>query len=125
MADNLVVEKKDQSILVHFPRYETLTLTEKHFATVFKICDKYKCYEVLVDGRAMREKIPILDLYDLACFIAEQNKGRHVTMAIVIMPDIAYTDRFGENVARNRGVNVMRFTDMNKASAWLRNERAS
>ncbi|HEV8398412.1 MAG TPA: hypothetical protein VGQ18_01115 [Gemmatimonadales bacterium] len=59
-----------------------------------------------------------MDRYDLGVLAARDSVGAPIAM---VGPEtLVDPRRFGEVVARNRGLNVRVFTDMDEATAWLR-----
>jgi len=63
-------------------------------------------------------RIRDMDRYDLAVLAARDSVGAPI--ALVATEALVDPRRFGEVVARNRGLNVRVFTDMDEATAWLR-----
>jgi len=61
--------------------------------------------------------------FDLVRFnFAEKSQafaGHTIKVAVVARPEHLDTQRFGELVARNRGVNLRGFTDYQAAEKWL------
>ena len=46
-------------------------------------------------------------------------RGKIARLAMIGLPETILQDRFVENVAVNRGVNLRLFTGMDEAVAWL------
>ncbi len=59
-----------------------------------------------------------MDRYDVGVMAARESVGAPI--ALVGSEALVDARRFGEVVARNRGLNVRVFTDMDEATAWLR-----
>lgn len=59
-----------------------------------------------------------MDRYDIGVLAARESVGAPI--AFVASEALVDPRRFGEVVARNRGLNVRVFTDMDEATAWLR-----
>jgi hypothetical protein len=71
---------------------------------------------VLVDGRALPAPISTADKYDIGVAAGDALRGK-VKLAVLGAP--ANIDHFFETVARNRGADVMAFTDESAAVDWL------
>lgn len=75
---------------------------------------------LLIDTRAMVGGLDDLGRYRLAtAAVSAQLAG---PIAFLGRNDVLDPKRFGEVVARNRGVNVRVFSDENEARAWLREQ---
>lgn len=74
---------------------------------------------MLVDLREVTDaRLSDIDRYDVGVLAARGSVGAPV--AVVASETFVDPRRFGEVVARNRGLNVRVFTDMDEAMAWLR-----
>jgi hypothetical protein len=74
---------------------------------------------ILVDVRELTGPRPDgMTLYDLGVLASRDIIG--VRVAFVASEAFVDPRRFGESVARNRGLNLRVFTDMNEALGWLR-----
>jgi hypothetical protein len=71
---------------------------------------------VLVDGREVPPPVSTADKYDLGVAAARALDGR-IKLAVVALP--VNVDHFFETVARNRGADVLVFTDETAALKWL------
>jgi hypothetical protein len=78
---------------------------------------------VLVDVTKVEGNIPFFDRFQFAEFLANYKAEHALTevdrIAVVGEEPIVHSNRFGETVAVNRGVNLRVFTDMGEALAWL------
>jgi len=74
---------------------------------------------ILADARELTGA-PMSDMerFDIGVLTAREMVG--VAIALVAAPALVDPRRFGELVARNRGANVRVFTDLDEATAWLR-----
>ena len=75
---------------------------------------------LLVDTHELYGTIDDLDRYRFAVAISEQQIA--APLGFVGSEPIVDAGRFGESVARNRGVNVRVFTDEPAAREWLREQ---
>jgi len=75
---------------------------------------------LLVDTHELYGTIEDLDRYRFAVAISEQQIA--APLAFVGNEPVVDAGRFGESVARNRGVNVRVFTNEPDGRAWLREQ---
>lgn len=74
---------------------------------------------MLVDLREVTSvRMSDMDRYDVGVLAARESVGAPIAM--VASEEFVDPRRFGEVVARNRGLNVRVFTDMDEATTWLR-----
>jgi hypothetical protein len=123
MAKNtqqLTVEKKDDYLLITLPPYKSVRLTESFISRMYDVVDEYNCHKLLIDMRSTKKQIPIMELYELCLYLVSKFGHAPVKIAAVASPEAVYPDRFGENVVRNRGLDLIRFVnDMQEALDWL------
>ncbi len=77
--------------------------------------------KVLIDGRdvVLKADFTVLELYEVAQFIRDTfTRGSH-RIALVAKPEHITPDKFVENVAVNRGLNLKAFSDIDAAREWL------
>jgi hypothetical protein len=78
---------------------------------------------ILIDVINIQGNIPFFDRFQFAEFLANYKAEHALTevdrIAVVGEEPIVHSNRFGETVAVNRGVNLRVFTDMNQALGWL------
>jgi len=74
---------------------------------------------ILLDGSAITGGLSTLDQYELGRTIADYCLGQSVTLKLAVLrqPPI---DKFGAQVARNRGLTVEVFTEREAAENWLK-----
>lgn len=92
------------------------------FRDALDAAHEHKRFKVLIDANNVKGQLSTLDRYKGASFLSEQNLSgpvRVTTIAIVGQEPLIDPGRFGETVARNRGVNGRVFTDLDKAIVWL------
>ena len=118
--DSLKIEKKEGYLLVVFPPYHSVEVFEKYFSEIYEAVDKYNAARVFMDLTSTKEKVPILELYELGCYMAEKNMDKKPRIAGVCSKEAAYSDKFFQNVVRNRGVDLLRFVENHEdAFDWL------
>ena len=84
----------------------------------------HKKAKILIDVTSITGNIPFFDRFEYSAFFAKYQR-EHASptvsrIAVVGHKPIVDKDKFGETVAVNRGANVLVFTDMDNASAWLK-----
>ena len=92
------------------------------FLTAINVAQEHQRFKVLIDANGVKGQLSTLDRYEGASFLSEQNISRLVrirAVAIAGPEPLIDPDRFGETVARNRGVNGRVFTDLDEAIMWL------
>lgn len=72
----------------------------------------------------MKTETTVLGDYQEASYLAEVLRGLHSKVAAVITEDEVEAVQFYETVARNRGVWLCFFTDLEDARGWLLGEAA-
>jgi hypothetical protein len=123
MAENtqqFSIKKKDEYLLITFPPYRSVQQAELHIAAMYDAVDEYNCRKLLIDLRATQKKVPIMELYELCLYLVSKFGPLHAKIAALASPEAVYPDRFGENVVRNRGLDLIRFVgNMQEAQEWL------
>ena len=85
---------------------------------IFDASARYRLFKILIDSRTLEGEISLLARYDLGRIAAELQQ-EPVRLAVLARDDQVWPDRFGENVANNRGVRAKVTTDMAQALAFL------
>ncbi len=81
-------------------------------------CSARKAGRALADARRMTGDLSITEWYQLGSAFEATWPG--VRLAIVDRADRLLPDRFLQTTARNRGINVLVFDDLQAALDWLR-----
>jgi hypothetical protein len=119
-AQRISIAKKDEYLSVTLPSYESLGKRKVQLSVIYDAVGEHGCRRLLIDSRATRKQVPIMDLFGLATYLARKFKPLPVKMAVLVSPEAVYPDRFGETVARNRGLDLIRFVDNEQeALNWL------
>jgi len=87
---------------------------------LIRACNQHACELLLVDDTDVTYTISPLALYELARFYNDSHFQRDVRK-IALIPNAKYKEdnSFYETVVRNRGLNLRVFYDVEKAAAWL------
>ena len=123
MAENIEqfsIEKKDDYLLVTFPPYRSVCQIESCITAMYDAVDEHKYCKLLIDLRATHKQVPIMEMYELCLYLVSKFGHLNAKIAALASPEAAYPDRFGENVVRNRGLDLIRFVGtMQEAQDWL------
>ena len=90
---------------------------------IFSASSRHGLRKILIDTRTLEGEISLMARYDLGRTAAELQR-EPVRLAFVVTQDQIWPDRFGENVANNRGVVTKVTTDIAEALEWLRRDPA-
>jgi hypothetical protein len=91
---------------------------KRQFEAILEICMEKKPSRLFVDFSTVTGRFTTLERYDLGMIGARfvPYVGR---VAVLVSPEIQDPEKFGAQVARNRGLNVNNFVDRAAAMAWL------
>jgi hypothetical protein len=113
-------ENKGEYLLITYPPYKSVSQMEQCVRETYDAVDEYNCRKLLVDLRATKKQVPIMELYEFCLYVVAKFGPAHAKIAAMASPEAVYPDRFGENVIRNRGIDLIRFVDNEKeALDWL------
>ncbi|MCK6499594.1 MAG: hypothetical protein L6Q38_08965 [Nitrospira sp.] len=87
-------------------------------ATIMATCVRRGFAKAIADARLQTGDLKIFEWHALASHF-ELSWPRSVRIAIVDNPERIKPDRFLETTARNRGIDVMVFSDFDAAVDWL------
>jgi hypothetical protein len=119
-AQRISIVKKDEYLSVTLPSYESLSKRELQLSAIYDAVDEHGCRRLLIDSRATRKQVPIMDLFYLGTYLVSKFGPLLVKMAVLVSPEAVYPDHFGESVVRNRGLDLIRFVDNEQeALNWL------
>ena len=100
-----------------FDRFRTKELMRQ----VFQSAQSQSFSRILVDIRNMAGPIPTMARFEMARFLATEQKAV-LRVAVLKLPEQVPDDRFFENVAGNRGLSAKVTTDLEIAFEWLKIE---
>ena len=81
-------------------------------------CRQLQVSKALLDCRKMTGEIKILESFNVVTYGGKM-RGLLSKLALVGRGDQMFPDKFVENVAVNRGINLRLFTDLEEAIDWL------
>jgi hypothetical protein len=88
-------------------------------ANILKECGTRRCNLLLIDILSVKnDQISTFERYKMGLGAASMSGGVR-RMATVARPDQIDPQHFGETVARNRGMNIRIFGEVEPAQAWL------
>jgi len=97
---------------------ESLEDTIGYGMAVLEASLEHQCTRVLCDERDLEYRLGTIDTFQLA-ETAVQAAPKLARIAIVTEPENLESASFYETVAKNRGLSVKVFQEMEKARAWL------
>jgi hypothetical protein len=119
-TEPIVVDPRDGYLSITLPAYESPEKKKAQIAAVYDAVNEHDARRLLIDCRQTKRLIPVLDLYDLCLHMVTTFGPVDVRIAVLASPEAAYPDRFGENVLRNRGLDLIRFLeDEHTTVEWL------
>jgi len=89
------------------------------FEEIVEICIARKPERLFVDFSAVTGKYSTLERYDMG-MIGSRLVSHVGRVAVLMSPEVIDPEKFGVQVAQNRGLHVDNFTDRAEALAWLR-----
>ncbi|HEX3043421.1 MAG TPA: hypothetical protein VHY08_01595 [Bacillota bacterium] len=130
-----VVEKMSMFLQMKFEvEYLRVTVTgkfsveeaQKNFLEILDAVIYSKAKKILFDGRELMGEPLIIERFLYGEFVAEETakllqRGASCLLpfAYILLPPVLDPQRFGENVARRRGMNVKTFDNPEEAFQWL------
>jgi hypothetical protein len=105
---------------------EGLQEIKGHTAEAFRAALKNGLAKILCDGRDITGGLSITERFEYGNFLAEETlrliideNAPKLSLAIVIVEPLLHPERFGEVVARNRGVAYLTTDSLDEALEWL------
>ena len=109
----------------------SLREAKENFIQVLEILTRHKVQKVLLDGREVEGNPEVMERFFYGEFAAKSlmkfiDKGvsGETSFAYVLKEPVLDPERFGENVAVNRGMILKAFDDLEEALEWLQIEPA-
>ena len=119
MSRSIELEDKDDFVLIVYSGEFDMQSAKETIDRILQACSEKHCSTALLDCRNMTEIITTLDRFEAAIY-GQVIKDTVSRMAVVGPPGLVLLVHFFENVARNRGLNMRVFLDMDKAVGWLK-----
>src|SRR5262245_25210793 len=118
MRVQLQIEERSGYLAASFIGEGAPSEAHQQFAFIAEHCKCANYKRLLIDFTARQKKVTIADRFNFgekSQVFAIQN----IKVAVLARPDQFEPQKFGELVARNRGVNLRGFTDVQAAEEWL------
>ena len=123
MSVQLQIEEMSGYLAARFAGEGVADEVLQQFALIAEHCKRTNNKRLLIDVTAAHNKNSVGGVSSLVRFnFAEKSQafaGHTIKVAVVARSEHLDTQRFGELVARNRGVNLRGFTDLQTAEEWL------
>ena len=120
----MTIETRAESGLLHVVATGEFSLEEakRTFLEMLEAARKHQVEKIFFDGRKIVGEPEIMERFFYGKFAAQSVKkfaDRGTQFAYVLLEPVLDPERFGEKVARNRGMFVKTFDNVEEAMAWL------
>ena len=119
MSRSIEIEDRDDFVLIVYSGEFDMQSARETIDRILQACSEKHCSAALLDCRNMTGVVTTLDRFEAATY-GQGIKDTVSRMAVVGPPGLVLSGPFFENVARNRGLNLRVFLDMDKAVGWLK-----
>jgi hypothetical protein len=119
MSHLLDIVKKEDYLQITFSGPFSIDAAKRSVDDMVAACRKEHCAKVLFDCRPMTGDLTVLDRFEVGQY-GEGTIPQTVKIAMLGRNEQILPDRFFETVARNRGVNLLLFTEVDDALKWLK-----
>jgi len=126
MSMTLEIKPEKEVLLVRVTGEFALDEANDCFTRMLQAIAQHEVTKVLVDCRDLTGKISTLDRFEHGEYAAQElsraydaGLSRAIRFAYVCLPPVLDHERFGETVARNRGVNADVTDSVVAARQWL------
>jgi len=118
MSHNVEITKSEEYLQITFSGPFSPTAARDSVDTMVTACAREGCSKVLFDCRPMTGDMSVSDRFETGTYGAAKIPVQ-IKIAMLGREDQISPDNFFETVARNRGVNVTVFSDIDAALEWL------
>jgi len=118
MSTNLTISDRGEYLLTEFFGAFSIEEGKRCIDAMAAAARESGRKRAMIDCRRMKGDLPIAARFEVAEYSAT-TRDVISKIALISRPDIALPDRFVENVAVNRGVNLRTFVDVGEAERWL------
>ncbi len=123
MDCHIDIQRRPNHIHVWVSGERTLETGQQVVEAVAAACHEHGVSRVLIDATSWGQPLSTFDLYELVSFhYMRAFPGTVSRAAIVEAPDNFDPTRFHETVARNWGLDIREFQDVEPAVRWLAEE---
>jgi hypothetical protein len=118
MPEDMRISIKGDYLLVEFTGEFCVKAGKRCVDKMALACKEHQCMNILLDCRKMTGDMPVFNRFQVAEYGAAE-LGMVSKFALVVRPEIVLPDKFVENVAVNRGMNLKVLSDFEQADHWL------
>lgn len=119
MADRLEIVNAEGYLHITFSGPFSLAAARRSVDAMVAACTREDCGKVLFDCRPMTGALQVFDRFDVGEYAALTTPPS-VKIAMLGREDQILPDKFFETVARNRGLMLALFSDVDEAIQWLK-----
>jgi hypothetical protein len=119
MSEDVRLIEKEGYLHFEFAAEFSIPAAKRAVDEMVNTCMKRNCTRVLFDCRRMTGPLSTMDRFDVAQYGSEKIE-RSIRIAMLGREDQVLPDKFFENVAVNRGMDLKLFTDIDEAVGWLK-----
>jgi len=123
MSIKCVVVLEDGYVCLQCTGYCTLEAVKDLYSSAVNAALEHGSSHVLIDAIEVKGDLTLLERYESSEYLAREilrrAPGKIKKIAVCSMEPPLDPQRFGEIVAKNRGINAKATTDMDEAVAWL------
>lgn len=117
-TETVRVVDKEAYVLVEFSGTFSVEAGKRCVDRMDAACEEYDRSKVLLDCRGLTGNMDIFDRFKVTEYGTSQH--RHFRrLALLALEEMVLPDRFIENVAVNRGMDLKIFTELDEAEQWL------
>ncbi len=118
MSYSLRYDQDVDCVVLTFEDELTIAIIKEVAPQVARMCEETGCQRILNDMSSATIALSIAEIFSSPEIMDESRVSRRSKRALVVSPD--FTDsHFLETVTRNRGHNLMVFTNIEEAKQWL------
>lgn len=118
MSAQLQLEFNDKRMVARLSGIADIDKVPERLEEIARHCRGTNTERLIIDVTNVMLPLSVADKFQMgvhAAIFAQYG----IKVAVVVTPDQLDPERFGELVARNRGVNVRVFTEVHAAETWL------
>jgi hypothetical protein len=123
MAIETILTVEDKYILIKLKGEFSLTEVKNKYKYVIDTAVEYNKSRLLVDIYEVTGTMSFIERFEISAFLAlyyiQHAAGKIYRVAFMGNEPLVDKGRFGETVAKNRGLNVRVFTNKEDAIAWI------
>lgn len=118
MSEEIRVSNAGGYLLVEFLGEFGVEAGKRCVDRMASACKEHRCTKILLDCRQMTGDMPIFNRFQVVEYGASVLFATE-KFALLVRPEVALPDKFVENAAVNRGMNLRVVTEFDDAVQWL------